>query len=204
MIAERVKNFDDISASDAEAIDVTWMHCNDVIEGNFDVDLGRGRQLRRGGYWGRRRLVPSLDQLCQLANMAHAALEADEHNSSLHGSLNSMESLRDSACIFGASQPTPCEPSVDTPPALCPIPQHHEPGMGYAGWKKFGGRSRAPSPWPAKCQGDQPAKPRRSVRRFLREAKDSYKAPKVGRAIPRFGWAAKEARRSISAKVRAA
>ena len=64
MIAERVKNFDDISASDAEAIDVTWMHCNNVIEGNFDVDLGRGRQLRRGGYWGRRRLVPSLDQLC--------------------------------------------------------------------------------------------------------------------------------------------
>lgn len=148
----------------------------DVIVGSWGEDLGRGRTLQRPrGYLKRQ---DSLMELCEFTIVAHTKLEAAEHTS-LQGSLeDSTASPGNSALISSASQPSPSEHSVDTPSTSCSIPEHHEPGMGYAGWKDFSGRSRAPSPWIARDWREHPATPGR-VRRFVRGAKASYKAFKL-------------------------
>lgn len=148
----------------------------DVIVGSWGEDLGRGRTLQRPR--GCLKRQDSLMELCEFTIVAYAQLEAAEQNS-LQGSLeNSTASPENSAPISSASQPSPSEHSVDTPPTSCSIPEHHEPGLGYAGWKEFSGRSRAPSPWVARDWREHPATPGR-VRRFVRRVKASYKAFKL-------------------------
>ena len=169
----------------------------DVIVGSWGEDLGRGRTLQRPR--GCLKRQDSLMELCEFTIVAYAQLEAAEQNS-LQGSLeNSTASPENSAPISSASQPSPSEHSVDTPPTSCSIPEHHEPGLGYAGWKEFSGRSRAPSPWVGGRWVDQPATPGR-VHRSVRKVKDCYKAFKFGRAISQAGQVMREIRRSVLSK----
>jgi hypothetical protein len=177
-----------LSIPDSALTSIPWMHGCEVIVGNWDVNLGRGRQLHRGRIPGAvtaAKKRDSLMELCQFNNMAHAALEAAECMSPLPDSLGDITaSPRHSAPILSAAQSSSGEYSVDTPPTVYSIPAHHEPGMGYAGWKEFSGRSRAPSPWVAGYWSNHPATPGR-VRRFVRRAKDSFKASRLGSFISR-------------------
>jgi hypothetical protein len=170
----------DLSIPDTALKPIPWMHGCEVIVGNRDVNLGRGRQLLRA-----QKRKDSLMELCQFNNMAHAALEAAEHNSPPLGSLeDSTASPGVSAPISSASQPGQSEHSADTPPTDYSFPKAHESGTGYAGWKEFSGRSRAPSPWVAGDWEDHPATPGR-VRRFVRRIKDSFRASRLGTFISR-------------------
>lgn len=182
---------------------IPWMHGCDVIVRNWDEDLGRGRRMQRGYGWVKvpaEQRTDSLTELCEFANMAYDVLEAAERKPALLEWLEtSAASPEDSAPISSASQISPSEHSVETPPTQCSKLEHHEPGMGYAGWKKFSGTSRAPSPWVCGRWADQPATPCR-VRRFVRAVKDCYKASKFGRAISRAGQAMRQIRRSVSSK----
>ena len=177
---------------------IPWMHGCDIIVGNWDEDLGRGRRMQRAHPWVKRQ--DSLTELCEFANMAYDALEAAERKSSLLEWLEASAIFPgDSAPITSASQTSPSEHSVDTPPTDYSILEHHEPGMGYAGWKEFSGRSRAPSPWVGGRWTDQPATPGR-IRRFVRKAKGSLTACRLGRVISRPVQLAKETRRLILSK----
>ena len=179
------------------------MHGCGVIVGNWDKDLGRGRRIQRGPRWAKapaEQRTDSLTELCEFANMAYDALEAAEHKPALLEWLEaSAASPEDSGPISSTSQTSPSEHSVETPSTIYSIPEHHEPGMGYAGWKEFSGRSRAPSPWVASDWRDHSATPGR-VRRFVRKAKDCYKASKFGRAISQVGQVMREIRCSVLSK----
>lgn len=179
------------------------MHGCDVIVGNWDEDLGRSRRMQREHCRAKapaEQRTDSLTELCEFANMAYDALEAAERKHALLEWLEtSAASPENSASISGASQISPSEHSVDTPPTVYSIPKHHEPGMGYVGWKEFSGRSRAPSPWDGGRWADQPPTPGRD-RRFVRKVKDCYKASKFGRAIPQAGQVMREIRRSVLSK----
>jgi len=202
-----------ISFADEAAMTIPWMHGCEVIvreSGDWHEDLGRGRTLQRTrprryrGIWvpdaaPQAKRYDSLMELCELANMAHAKLEDAERNSDSMGGESSTASPGDNAPVSSAAQPSPVEHSVDTPPTVNSIPEHYEPGMGYAGWKEFSGRSRAPSPWVPGYWGDHPAGPS-SVRRFVRRVRDSYRASTLGRAVSRGGRFAKELRGRFSAK----
>jgi hypothetical protein len=187
----------DLSIPDSAIMSIPWMHGCEVIVGNRDVDLGRGRQLLRPA----EERKDSLMELCEFNNMAHAALEAAEHNSSLPDSLeDSTASPGHSAPIPSAAQSSPGEHSVDTPPTAYSILEHHVPGTGYAGWKEFSGRSRAPSPWVAEHWEDHPATPGR-VRRFVRRVMDSFKASRLGSVISRAARSTTRFARSSSEKL---
>lgn len=192
-----------ISIFNTATMSIPWMHGCDVIVGNWDEDLGRGRRMQRGCGWVKapaEQRTDSLTELCEFANMAYDALEAAERKPALLEWLEtSAASPEDSAPISGASQTSPSEHRGETPPTEYSIPEHHEPGMGYAGWKEFSGRSRAPSPWVGGRWVDQPATPGR-VRRSVRKVKDCYKAFKFGRAISQAGQVMREIRRSVLSK----
>lgn len=186
----------DLSIPDSAIMSIPWMHGCEFIVGNWDVDLGRGRQFLRA-----EKRKDSLVELCQFNNMARAALEAAEHYSSLPGSLeDSTASPGDNAPTSSASHPSQSEHSVDTPPTDYSFPEAHEPGTGYAGWKEFSGRSRAPSPWVAEYWENHPTTPGR-VRRFVRRVKDSFKASRLGKSISRAARSTTEFARSSSEKV---
>ena len=105
---------------------IPWMHGCDVIVGNWDEDLGRGRRMQRGHRWVKapaEQRTDSLTQLCEFANMAYDALEAAERKPALLEWLEaSAASPEDSAPISSASQTSPSEHSVDTPPTVHSIP----------------------------------------------------------------------------------
>lgn len=172
------------------------MHGCEVIVGNWHVDLGRGRQLHRAS-----KRSDSLMELCQLNRMALAALEAAERKSSLQDSLGgSTASPGHSAPVSSAAQSSRGEHSVDTLPTVYSVPEHHEPGTGYAGWKEFSGRSRAPSPWVAEYWETHPPTPGR-VRGFVRRVEDSFKASRLGRFISQAARSTTRFARSSSEKL---
>jgi hypothetical protein len=132
----------------------TIMHGCQVIVGNWDIDLGRGRRLQRGRYvtfdWEAVEYVDeSMAELLMETNRAFAVLNAPGHNLDAWGSEVSTWSLEDSASFSSGYLSTLSDFSVDTPSTVySPLPNNG--GSKHAGWRHFSGKSRAPSPWPGR------------------------------------------------------
>lgn len=122
------------SIPNTTTMSIPWMHGCDVIVRNWDEDLGRGRRMQRGYGWVKvpaEQRTDSLTELCEFANMAYDVLEAAERKPALLEWLEtSAASPEDSAPISSASQISPSEHSVETPPTQCSKLEHHEPGWG--------------------------------------------------------------------------